>query len=115
MSPYFSELFWEVLWPVSRLIEYLRREDVKLDYGLRKWLEIQRGFFCNPSRLRRNGMRKTGGRTCKPDSPANVESKELLLNQEHRAVNNVSFGSVGRIRVTPASQFFSMRELRSQP
>jgi uncharacterized protein YaeQ len=34
MSPYFSEVFWEVLWPVSRLIEYLRREDVKLDYGL---------------------------------------------------------------------------------
>jgi hypothetical protein len=61
MSPYFSELFWEALWPVSRPIEYLRREDVKLDYGLRKWLEIQSGFFCNPSRLRRNGMSKTWG------------------------------------------------------
>ena len=68
MSPYFSELFWEVLWPVSRLIQYLRREDVKLDYGLRKWLEIQRGFFCNPSRPRRNGMRKTWGTACKPDA-----------------------------------------------
>jgi hypothetical protein len=44
-------------------------------------------------------------RACKPDSPASVETTEVLLNQEHGPVNKVSFGSVGSICVTLASQF----------
>ena len=36
----------------------------------------------------------------------NVEKMKVLLNQKHEPVNNVSFGSVGMICVTLASQFF---------
>src|SRR6202030_1285575 len=43
--------------------------------------------------------------TCQPDSPANIESEELVWNQPHQPVNDVSFASVGRICVTLASQF----------
>jgi hypothetical protein len=48
-------------------------------------------------------------RACKPHCPADIKSKQLLLNQERRRVNNVSFGSVGRIRVTLPSQFLSQK------
>jgi hypothetical protein len=44
------------------------------------------------------------GRACKPDSPVNVESAELVWNQPRRTVNDVSLASVGRICVTLASQ-----------
>lgn len=54
------------------------------------------------------GYKNFPGRACKPDSPASVETTEVLLNQEHGPVNKVSFGSVGSICVTLASQFCNL-------
>jgi hypothetical protein len=45
-----------------------------------------------------------GSRTCKPNSPGCIASRQLIWNQSPRRVNDVNLGSDGRFCVTPASQ-----------